>query len=279
MTDNAPKKKLNLVKAFENPEFLRSPEARPIRVLCEFTEPEERFARLDIEDTLVFFGSARTLPREVAEERLEAASKELDKAGAEDDGVRVKYEQAQHDLIMTKYYEDASLLAQKLTEWSMSLPEKSRRFIICTGGGPGIMEAASRGADRAGGLAIGLNISLPMEQYPNPYLSEGLCFDFHYFFVRKFWFLHLAKALVAFPGGFGTFDELFELLTLVQTGKAERKVPILVYGTDYWKEVVNFEAMARWGVIDEEDLDLFKFCDDVDEAFEYLKAKLTELYM
>ncbi|MBI3118174.1 MAG: TIGR00730 family Rossman fold protein, partial [Candidatus Hydrogenedentes bacterium] len=173
----------------------------------------------------------------------------------------------------------AAQLAERLTTWSKALPKKKRHFIICSGGGPGIMEAANLGANRAGGLSVSLNISLPMEQVPNPFQTRELAFEFHYFFIRKFWFVYLAKALVVFPGGFGTFDELFEVLTLVQTKKARKPMPIVVYGREYWEEVVNLDALVRWGTISPEDLQLFRICDTVDEAYDYLTQELTRLYL
>lgn len=257
-------------KAYRNPEFLNSPEARSIRVLCEFEEPEMRFRRMGVQDTIVFFGSARTLP-------LDKAQTQLDAAKATGDAHAVK--QAERGVTLARYYEDAADLAERLTRWSKDLPNHSRRFIITSGGGPGIMEAANRGASKADGISIGLNISLPMEQFPNPYQTRELSFEFHYFFIRKFWFMYLAKALVVFPGGFGTMDELFESLTLIQTGKTDAPRPIVVYGTEFWKEIVQFDKLAEWGVISPEDADLFHFYDDVDSAFEFLTAELTRLYM
>ena len=264
-------------KAYKNLPFLNSTGAREIRVLCEFVEPRQRFRRLGVRDTVVFFGSARTLPRAEAQERLDAADKAL--AGGETPELRTAHEKAERDLIMSRYYEDAAELARRLTQWSKSLENSEHRFIVCSGGGPGIMEAANRGASEAQGQTAGLNISLPMEQHPNPYQTRELCFEFHYFFIRKFWFLYLAKALVVFPGGFGTMDELFEVLTLIQTEKLEKRMPVLVYGTEYWNDLLNLEAMVKWGTINSDDLDLFHFCDSVDDAFEFLRNQLTELYL
>jgi uncharacterized protein (TIGR00730 family) len=182
-------------------------------------------------------------------------------------------------LRMAAYYEDARQLAHKITEWSMNLPGKRRRFVVCSGGGPGMMEAANRGAAEAGGISIGLNISLPFEQDPNPFITDKLSFEFHYFFMRKFWFVYLARGLVIFPGGFGTFDEMMEVLTLVQTRKLKKRLPIVLYGTEYWDQVLNWDALMRWGVISPEDLSLFKRCDHVDEAFDYLKNEMVRLYL
>ena len=180
---------------------------------------------------------------------------------------------------MARYYDDAVTLAERLTKWSKGIPERKRRFVVCSGGGPGIMEAANRGAAQAGGYSIGLNISLPFEQMPNPYQTRELSFEFHYFFIRKFWFVYLAKALVVFPGGFGTLDELFEILTLVQTRKTAKKIPIVLYGEEFWKEVVRFDSLVKWGTISREDLDLFHFANNVDTAFEYIRDELTKRYL
>lgn len=221
----------------------------------------------------MFFGSARALPPEAAKENLRKVQARLRRETTPE--LRHAESRAKRTVEMSRYYAAAAALAEKLTRWSMALPKAGNRFVICSGGGPGIMEAANRGAANAGGLSIGLNISLPMEQYPNPYLTRDLSFEFHYFFMRKFWFVYLARALVVFPGGFGTFDELFTLLTLVQTGKTSRTVPVILYGSRYWKDIVDFDAMVKWGVIKPADLDLFRFFDDVDSAFQYLKKVLT----
>lgn len=265
------------VKAYKNLEFLNSPDARPIRVLCEFIEPGSRFRRLNVRDTIVFFGSARTQPMEQAQAALSAARDTHAKQGDSDSEAFLR--RAEREVHMARYYEDASALAEKMTRWSLSLKNTHYRFIVCSGGGPGIMEAANRGAQKAGGPTIGLNISLPFEQVPNPYLTPELSFEFHYFFVRKFWFVYLAKALIVFPGGFGTLDEMFELLTLIQTGKTEKYMPVVIYGSEFWNRVLQFETLAEWGVISEEDLKLFRIVDDVDTAFEYLTSELTRLYL
>ncbi|NLX06111.1 MAG: LOG family protein [Phycisphaerae bacterium] len=264
-----------LMKAYENIEFLKSPDARSVRVLCELVESEARLRRHHIRNTIVFFGSTRILPRQTAQKMLQDK-----KTGNHDRRTDQQIqEQAQRDLVMSRYYEDAVELARRLTEWSLAIPDPRRRFTICTGGGPGIMEAGNRGASLAGGESIGLNISLPFEQVPNPYQTRNISFEFHYFFIRKFWFFYLAKALVVFPGGFGTMDELFELLTLVQTRKTKKYMPIIIYGPEYWNEVFNFDALVKWGTISPEDLTLFQFFDDVDSTFEYLKAELLEHYV
>lgn len=266
-------------KAYKNMEFLNSAEARHIRVLCEFIEPKSRFRRLRVKDTIVFFGSARTKAPEAAEAALEALEKEL--AGTDDPSAsqKAQLERARRDLQASAYYQDASDLARRLTEWSQGLPRKGHRFVVCSGGGPGIMEAANRGAHEGGGRSVALNISLPFEQLGNPYQTPELAFEFHYFFVRKFWFVYLAKALIVFPGGFGTMDELFEVLTLVQTQKSAKVMPIVLFGRAFWKEVINFDALVDWGVISPGDLDLFQFCDTVDEAFDHLTGRLRALYL
>ncbi len=266
-------------KAYKNLDFLTAPEGRIVRVLSEFMEPAARFSKHQVHNTIVFFGSARTLPQEEAKQKLEALEKQVAQKRRPPKTLLQQRDQAKRDLTMSRYYEDAAELAEKLTRWSLGLRNKKKRFLICSGGGGGIMEAANLGAQRAGGTSIGLNISLPMEQYPNRYQSRNLSFEFHYFFIRKFWFFYLAKALVAFPGGFGTMDELFELLTLVQTRKTKKYMPIVVYGKDYWDQILNFDALVETGTIAEEDLDTFRFIDDVDSAFEYLKEELTKHYV
>ena len=245
MNDRHDETGLPLPLAYRNREFLDTPEARSLRILSEYLYPLSHFRKERIHDTVVFFGSARTL------------------------------EMGPY----ARYYKEARELARRLTAWSDSLHESSRRFVVCSGGGPGIMEAANRGASDAGGKTIGLNIGLPFEQRPNPFVTPALNFEFHYFFMRKFWFAYLAKGLVIFPGGFGTLDELTEILTLVQTQKLRKKISIVIYGTSFWKEILNFEALVRYGMIAEEDLELFQFADDVDTAFEVLKDGLTRNYL
>jgi uncharacterized protein (TIGR00730 family) len=253
------------IKAYRNEEFLNSPDARLLRILAEYLEPETRFEELNIQDTIVVFGSARIPSREEAEARVQAAE--------DGDG---DMELAQRDLEMSHYYEAARELSSRLTIWSKSLEESGRRFVICSGGGPGIMEAANRGASEAKGENIGLNISLPFEQNDNPYITRRLSFEFHYFFMRKFWFSYLAKAMIVFPGGFGTLDEFMEVLTLIQTKKIEKRMPIVLFGKSFWEEVLHFETMARYGTISPQDTDLFFTTDSVDEAYEYLVTELTE---
>jgi uncharacterized protein (TIGR00730 family) len=229
--------------AYLNDKFLNSPDARALRILSEFLEPLAHFRREKVRDTVVFFGSARL---------------------REGEGP------------LARYYDDARSLAKMLTEWSQQFTNSTYRFVVCSGGGPGIMEAANRGAWEAEGKTVGLNIGLPFEQFPNPYITPELSFEFHYFFMRKFWFAYLAKALVVFPGGFGTMDEMMEILTLTQTQKLAKRMTILLYGSDYWKEIINFEALVKYGMIAREDLNLFQFADDPATAFELLKTGLAE---
>lgn len=276
---NISKTKLKIQKAYKNIDFLNSPAARNIRILTEMVEPETRFRRHRVRDTVVFFGSARTLPGETARENLATLEKKRNGSGKNSKGLKLKIESAQRDLIMSRYYDDAALLAEKLTLWFKELESSGKRFKICTGGGPGIMEAANRGAQRAGGDSVGLNISLPFEQEPNIYQTPDLALEFHYFFIRKFWFFYLAKALLVFPGGFGTMDEFFELLTLIQTAKTKKPMPVVLYGSEYWNKVINIDEMVRWGTISPVDLKLFHTCDDVDEALEYLKKEISRYYL
>ena len=252
-------------KAYASKGFMGSTHARPIRILAEYLHPEARFEALKVSDTIVFFGSARLISRDEAEARLNTAQA---------DGGDVK--SAERDLRMSRYYEECRELAGRLTQWSKGLEQKRRRFVVCTGGGPGIMEAANRGASEAKGLNVGLTISLPKEQRGNPYITHNLEFEFHYFFMRKYWFVYLAKALVAFPGGFGTLDEFFEVMTLVQTGKLKKKMPIVLYGSAFWDQVLNLEAMVEHGTIAEKDLKLFHKVDTVEDAYAVITRELTE---
>jgi len=229
--------------AYRDPQFIESEDGRPIRIVSEYLAPLRSFRDAGVSATVVFFGSARVRPRGP----------------------------------LGRYYEEASELARLVTAWSRK--ECEGRLIVCSGGGPGIMEAANRGAQLAGGRSIGLNIGLPDEQRPNRYISEGLGFEFHYFFMRKLWFAHLAHALIAFPGGFGTFDELFEILTLAQTRKLDRPIPVFLYGSTYWNEVVNFQALVRHGTIDESDLRLFQYADDPESALAILQEQLTKYFL
>lgn len=263
-------------KAYKNLDFLNSPDARIIRILAEFLEPQSRFKKLNIKDTIVFFGSARIVDRKTAQKMYNEVKK-LDPKKVKNFPERLR--KAQVALEMSKYYEDALQLSKMLTEWSLSLPSEGRRFVVCTGGGPGIMEAANRGARLGKGKTIGLNISIPTEQFVNKYVNEELSFEFHYFFMRKFWLVYLAKALVIFPGGYGTMDELMEVLTLIQTGKIAKKMAVIIYGSSYWKKVINFNAMIEHGCIDKKDTNIFTFCDTPEQAFNELKNFLTKNYL
>ena len=231
--------------AYRNLKFLDSPDARAVRILSEYLEPYSHFRRQKVRDTIVFFGSARS----------------------EEQG------------LLGKYYREARELGRMVTEWSNQLPDESRRFVVCSGGGPGIMEAANRGATEAGGQSVGLNIGLPFEQFPNDYITPELSFQFHYFFMRKFWFVYLAKAMVFFPGGYGTMDELMEVLTLVQTQKLNKRIIILLYGSEFWKAVLHLDILVRYGTISPEDLDIIQFADDPDTAFKLLQEGLTKYYL
>jgi len=252
-------------KAYLNARFLESRDARALRILAEYLEPLSRFQRQHVQDTIVFMGSARIKSREAASAMV---------AEAERTGIDLA--SARAALELSEYYEAARSLANRLTEWSKNLADEDRRFVICTGGGPGIMEAANRGASEAKGYNVGLTISIPNEEFDNPYISRELHVHFHYFFMRKFWFIYLAKAVVLFPGGFGTLDELFEILTLVQTRKMRKRVPIILFGSKFWNEIINFEALIRYGTISSEDIDLFHLTDSLDEAYEIITRELIE---
>lgn len=265
-------------KAYKNQSFLTSPAGRTIRLLSEYLEPYDRLKQNDIKDTVVFFGSARTLPEDTARKNLREIKNKISHTKKPGRKMLDSLKNAEIDLEMSKYYKETEELAYRMTKWSKGL-RKGNKFVVTSGGGPGIMEAANRGAKRAKGLSIGFNISLPFEQYPNSYIDNHLNFEFHYFFMRKFWFAYLAKALVIMPGGYGTLDELMEILTLVQTMKLNKKMTIIVYGEEYWRKVINFEEMARTRMISPEDLNLFKFVNNVDEAFNYLKNELTKNYV
>jgi uncharacterized protein (TIGR00730 family) len=239
-------------KAYKNPSFLNSSDARTVRILSEYYEPLSRFKKHKIKNSIVFFGSARSSNPEVHD----------------------RLKQNPYQVKLSQYYQDAVDLARKLTDWSITRESGKQHYYICSGGGPGMMEAANKGASLAGGKSIGLNISLPMEQYPNDYITKDLMFEFHYFFIRKFWFMYLAKAMVIFPGGFGTMDELFEVITLIQTKKVTKPLPIVIFGRQYWDQVLNLDAMAEWGTIDKNDMKLLYFCDDVEDAYRYLISNI-----
>jgi uncharacterized protein (TIGR00730 family) len=252
-------------KAYQDTRFLESKDARALRILAEYLEPLSRFRRYGVQDTIVFMGSARLPSRETAEAALAAA----ERAGSGIEAARTALE-------LSAYYEAARELAHRLTSWSKKLDHEERRFVVCTGGGPGIMEAANRGASEAKGLNVGLTISIPNDEFDNPFVSRELHFHFHYFFMRKFWFVYLAKAVVLFPGGFGTLDELFEILTLVQTRKMKKRMPIVLFGAKYWDEVMNFDALVKYGTISPEDLGLFHRTDSIDEAYNIITRGLTQ---
>lgn len=264
------------LKAYKNLDFLKSEKARFIRILCELFEPEERFKENGVENTIVLFGSARTKPLQEAEAQLKSINALIAVAPEPDEALLKQRKQAEIDLKSSKYYEAARELSAKLTEWSQGLPEKDRLF-ICSGGGPGIMEAANRGAFEAKGKSVGLGISLPFEQRVNDYISKELQFEFKYFFIRKYWFVMLAKSLVAFPGGFGTLDELFETLTLMQTKKVNGKAPIVLFGKEFWDELIDFNTLAKWGMISEDDLNYIHITDSVEDAFQFVVTQVQKL--
>src|SRR5450631_934960 len=278
--------------AYENPGFLNSADGRLIRIVSEYLEPISRIRHEQIQDTVVFFGSARFRGREEADHALEL----LDNTGssqaapsseqpatppdiAAGKATNLQRKRAVAAVEMARYYEDARRLAFLLTKWAGKIPSRKHRFVITSGGGPGIMEAANRGAWEAGGKTIGFNIRLPFEQSPNPYITPSLNFEFHYFFMRKLWFAYLSKALVVFPGGFGTLDEMFEILTLAQTQKLAKKITVVIYGSDYWKKVFNLDALVDTGAISPKDIELFQFADSPEQAFEMLRQGLTENYL
>ena len=278
--------------AYENSNFLNSPDGRTIRILSEYTEPLSRFRRERIQDTVVFFGSARFRGSEEAAHELEllentgsvkpapeeeqpASPPEIVAGTATD----LQRKRAVAAVQMARYYEDARRLAFMLTAWAKTIPSRRHRFVVTSGGGPGIMEAANRGAYEAGGKTVGLNIRLPFEQFPNPYITPALNFEFHYFFMRKLWFAYLSKALVVFPGGFGTLDEMFEVLTLAQTQKLAKKITVVIYGPEYWKKVFNLDVLVDTGAISPKDLDLLQFADTPEQAFEMLRNGLTQNHL
>ena len=262
--------------AYRDALFMESVAARPVRILTEYIDPLVRLRREEVGDTIVMFGSARIVSRDRALAnlgRLKAAK------GKVTPRRRLALRDARAALSMSRYYEEARELARRITTWSLTLGEHPRRFVVCSGGGPGIMEAANRGAAEAGGKTVGLSIELPHEQWPNTFISSGLNFQFHYFFMRKLWFAQLAKALIVFPGGFGTMDELWEMLTLMQTGKLQRRNLILIYGRRYWNRVIDWREMLNWGTINRREYNLLQFADSVDEAFARIRAGLEEFHM
>jgi uncharacterized protein (TIGR00730 family) len=290
--ESSPEPLENAPLAYENTDFLNSADGRLMRIMAEYSEPLVRFRRERIQDTVVFFGSARFRARDVASKELEllantgskqAAPENEQPASANEvetgETTELKLSRAAAAVEMAGYYEDARTLAHLMTDWASKLPGRRHRFVITSGGGPGIMEAANRGAWEAGGKTIGLNIKLPFEQMPNPYITPALNFNFHYFFMRKYWFAYLAKALVVFPGGFGTLDEMFELLTLAQTHKLAKKITVVIYGSKYWKNVINLDLLVEKGAIAVGDMDLFQFADTPEEAFRILREGLTENHL
>jgi len=257
--------------AYMDAEFLESDDARPIRILAEYLEPLRRLKEQNIQDTVVFFGSARVHSRMEATRALDRLRKRNSRRTRDHAALLKRSRKA---VEWSRYYEDARDLANRLAKWSLSLESPRHRFVVCSGGGPGIMEAANRGAHDAGGKSIGFNIRLPFEQGANRYITRGLHFEFHYFFMRKFWFAYLAKALVIFPGGFGTLDEMFEILTLSQTQKLSKQLGVFIYGREYWEEILDLKPMGEWGAINPQDLDLLKWVNTPDEAWEQLRAHL-----
>ncbi|MGA2167488.1 MAG: TIGR00730 family Rossman fold protein [Terracidiphilus sp.] len=291
-SDDAPVELERAPLAYENHDFLNSADGRLIRIVAEYLEPLARFRREQIQDTVVFFGSARFRGREEADHALEllentgsvrpAPSHEQPASAPEiaaGQATELQRKRAVAAVDMARYYEDARRLAQMLTAWAKGIPSRRHRFVVTSGGGPGIMEAANRGAREAGGKTIGMNIRLPFEQAPNPYITPSLNFEFHYFFMRKLWFAYLSKALVVFPGGFGTLDEMFEILTLAQTQKLAKKITVVIYGPEYWKKVFNLEVLVETGAISPKDIELFQFADSPEQAFELLRRGLTENYL
>lgn len=269
-------KNLKNHKAYEDLDFINSTNGRTIRLLSEYLEPKARFKKHKIMDTIVFFGSARLMSKRDAQTALNKIQSSNPKT-TPNFGKQLRIAQRAFD--MSRYYEDAVELSRRLTEWSMNLETSANRFIVCTGGGPGIMEAANKGAKKAGGYSIGLNISIPFEQFVNKYVTKDLSFEFHYFFMRKFWFAYLSKALIVFPGGFGTMDELFEILTLIQTEKIRKKLALIIYDEKYWKSIINFDNLIYEGVISESDLKLFHFCNNIDDAFTIVKNHLEKNFL
>ena len=272
-----PKRNAGPVRAYKNLGFLNSKDARPIRILSEFLEPLSRFKYYGIKDIIVFFGSARIKSQAVCKKQLAQVRRAIRNSKRKNKELEKDLQRAEIALSMSRYYEEAVELARLLTRWSKSLKDKNR-FVVCSGGGPGIMEAANKGAILARGKSIGLNIGLPFEQSSNEYITPGLNLEFHYFFMRKYWFMYLGKALVAFPGGFGTLDELMELLTLLQTGKIKKKMTVILYGRSFWEQIINFPKLEELGMVSREDSQLFKFADTPREAFAFLKDGLTLNY-
>ncbi len=270
------KKKASVLPAYSNREFMNSAGARELRILSEFIEPKLRFGKNKIIDTIVFFGSARIKSEKEAKAKLRELKKTDKKTSRK---YKDELAAAERMLLMSRYYEDAVELSKRLTEWSMKLSEDEKRFIVCSGGGPGIMEAANKGAKLAGGDSIGLNISIPFEQFGNKYLKPESTFEFHYFFMRKFWFVYLAKALIVFPGGFGTLDEFMEVLTLMQTKKIKKNMKVIIYDEKFWKQIINFDKLIEFGTVSKSDMKLFDFCSTVDEVYNKVTGHFEKFYL
>ncbi len=271
------KKNQHVKLAYADERFMESTVARPVRILTEYLDPLSRLRREGVADTIVMFGSARIFSRDKAAAQLQRAKKAAARSRTKE--ARAQLREAKNALEMSRYYEDARALARLITTWAMTFGERPRRFVVCSGGGPGIMEAANRGAREAGGKSVGLSIELPHEQAPNSYISPELSFNFHYFFMRKLWFAQLAKALIVFPGGFGTMDELWEMLTLMQTGKLPEHNLVLIYGRKYWDKVLNWKAMLHGGTISEREYSLLRFADTVEDAFAQVRTVLEKFHM
>lgn len=269
-------KENKILKAYQNIPFLNSADARVVRLLAEYLEPESRFSKYNIKDTIVFFGSARIKSKRDAVSEYNALKSADPKSIP---NFATKLRAAIHGVEMSKYYEATVQLSKMLTKWSMSLGFEENRFTVCTGGGPGIMEAANKGAKQAGGYSVGLNISIPFEQFVNRHVTPQLSFEFHYFFMRKFWFAYLSKALIVFPGGFGTMDELFEMLTLIQTGKIKKNLLVVIYDEKYWKSLINFDMLIEQGMISKTDMNLFQFCNTTEKAFDVITKHFEKHYL
>jgi len=263
-----------ICKAYENLGFLHSHEARPIRVLCELIEPGKKLQDQKVENTIVFFGSARSKSAKQAERTLSDLKAEYPEESKQTKGQKALLQKAESLALLSKYYDQAEELAKKLSQWSYKNFPENKRVYVCSGGGPGMMEAANKGANEAGSKSVALGISLPFEQGVNQFATPELSFEFHYFFIRKFYFLYHAKTVIVFPGGFGTMDELFEVLTLIQTKKVSKDIKIYLYGKDFWEGLINFEHFVKWGVISPEDLNLFQIVDDVGSAYELITSDL-----
>jgi hypothetical protein len=262
-------------KAYDNTRFVHSSHARTLRLLAEYLEPQSRLRMNKIRSTIVFFGSARSIGTDELDEHYKEISKKFEQRG--DLTKREIERRLRNTRRIAQYYDEAVELSSMLSEYYQKMPDPRDRHCICSGAGPGMMEAANRGAFQAGGKTVGLSISLPFEQNINRYLDPKLTFEFHYFFMRKYWFIYLARALVVFPGGFGTMDEMFEVLTLIQTRKISRNLPIVLYGSEFWEQIINFEKLVEWGVVSEEDLNLFQVCDTPEEAFVYLISAIEQI--